>query len=135
MALSICSRSRVPLLADALIFSADCAAGTESVRITPIGLGALARAYFHENVVVGIYRIKIGIIIKIRVAVLISRAVSDLSKFGRVLNNLTRKRSPLVRVSKASPIFKKQSVVLSQLSGIDQQIMQCATIYLYIYNT
>ena len=48
--------ARKALLADALVYSADCSAGTESVPITTIARGTLAVIHFHKCLVVSICR-------------------------------------------------------------------------------
>ena len=45
----------VPLSADALVYSTDRTASTESITITAIGRSAFAARHWHKNVIVGIW--------------------------------------------------------------------------------
>jgi len=45
----------IALFADALVYSTDRTAGTESIIITAIGRSTFAARHFHKNVIVGIW--------------------------------------------------------------------------------
>ena len=49
------SSTIIPLFADALVYSTDRTAGTESITITAIGRSAFAARHWHKNVIVGIW--------------------------------------------------------------------------------